>query len=126
MWEVIQWIVAIGAGGLISVISQFIFLKPNKRIKEAEANMADFEFMKKEIEHLNVRIDQLYKDLGKSEEEKRQGKKELEISETKRYKLKSCISRAHNCEHSDNCPVLKRQRELEEEYTNNLEHETDK
>jgi chromosome segregation ATPase len=69
-----------------------------------------------DLEYANKRIDELYKDLGKSEEEKRQSRRELEESEVKRYKLKSCISRAHNCPYIDNCPVLQRQRELEEEW----------
>jgi septal ring factor EnvC (AmiA/AmiB activator) len=116
MWDVLQWVIVAGAGGVVSIITQVLFIKPNKRIKEAEAASAEFEQLEKQIEHLNKRIDGLYKDLGKSEEEKRQSRRELEISEVKRYKLKSCISRAHNCRDVDNCPVLQRQRELEEEW----------
>jgi septal ring factor EnvC (AmiA/AmiB activator) len=116
MFEIVKWIIAVGAGGVITSITQILYLKPNRRIKEAEANKAEFEQLGKQIEYANKRIDELYKDLGKSEEEKRQSRRDLEASEVKRYKLKSCISRAHNCQYIDNCPVLQRQRELEEEW----------
>jgi hypothetical protein len=124
MLEIIQWIIVAGAGGVISVITQIVFFRPNKRIKEAEANKAEFEALEKQIEYANKRIDELYKDLGKSEEEKRQSRRELDTSEIKRYKLKSCISAAHNCSYKSNyCPVLKRQRELEEEWEKNNKEE---
>lgn len=124
MWENIQWIIAIGAGGVISAVSSIAFFRPNKRLKETEARSAEFEQLKKEVEYANKRIDDVLKDLGKSEEEKRQSRRELEASEAKRYKLKSCISRAHNCDNSERCPVLNRQRELEEEWLKKEEVKT--
>jgi hypothetical protein len=117
MLEIVQWIIVAGAGGVISVITQIVFFKPNKRIKDAEANNIEFELLKKQIDYINDRIDKLREELGRSEEEKKQTRRELDTSEIKRYKLKSCISAAHGCSYKSNyCPVLKRQRELDEEW----------
>jgi septal ring factor EnvC (AmiA/AmiB activator) len=115
MFDIIQWIITVGSASLIASITQLLFLKPNKRIKEAEAKSIEFELLKKQIENAHERIDKLQQDLGKSEEEKRQSRRELEASEVKRYKLKSCISRAYECPHAKSCLVLWRQRELENE-----------
>lgn len=106
---------------MLSVVSQFIFMKAEKRLKDTEADTKELEYLEKQISFLSKRVDDLYIDLGKSEAEKRRARHDLEESEIKRYKLKRCISSAHNCknrekENSDDCPVLLMQRKLEDEW----------
>ena len=113
----VQWVIAIGAGGLISVLNQVFHFIPNKKIKSAEATKIQFEVIKLELDNCKKSIQQLYVDLGIREESERQLMKDISVSEIKRYKLKSCISCAHGCAHSADCPVLKRQREIEDEWT---------
>jgi ribosome-binding ATPase YchF (GTP1/OBG family) len=122
MFDIVQWIIAVGAGGLISVITQIALFKPNKRIKESEVKQVEFEVMKAELEYCKESIQKVYRELGIREESEKTAKKELSISETKRYKLKGCISKAHGCAYADNCPALKRQRELETEYQKTLQN----
>jgi hypothetical protein len=116
MLEIAQWIIAIGAGSLISVLNSVFHFIPDKKIKEAEARRVEFEVMKAELEYCKESIQKVYRELGIREESEKTAKRELGISETKRYKLKGCISKAHGCPYADNCPVLERQRELEKEY----------
>lgn len=116
--EILNWILAGGAGALLSVISQFIFLKSEKRMKTTEADDKQFSYLEKQVKYLTNRVDELYKELGKSDEEKRQNRQDLNSSEAKRYKLKRCISAAYSCKNRDlnSCPVLDTQRQMEEEW----------
>ncbi|MDR3140181.1 MAG: hypothetical protein LBU37_00375 [Tannerellaceae bacterium] len=122
MWDILQWVAAIGAGSLISVLNGVFHFIPNKKIKESEARRVEFEVMKAELEYCKESIQKVYRELGIREESEKTAKKELSISETKRYKLKGCISKAHGCTYADNCPVLERQRELETEYQKTLQN----
>lgn len=116
MGDIVQLIISGGIGAIIAAVITVLNYRFEKKIKGAEADTAQFGYFEKQIKFLNDRMDQLYKDLGKSDQEKRQSRIELEASETKRYKLKKCISCAHNCSNSDECPVLEMQREFEEEW----------
>lgn len=129
--EILNWILAGGAGALLSVIGQVLFMRSEKRIKNTEADSKEFEYLEKQIEFLSTRVDELYKELGKSDEEKRQSRRDLDASEAKRYKLKRCISAAHKCpnrdmEASHQCPVLEMQRRLEEDWISQNKTNEDK
>lgn len=123
MFEIIQWIVTAGAGALLLTVSKVVFFPSEKRIKRAEAktkeieaNTAEMIALQKQLDLTNERVDRLYRDLGQREQEAREKRQELAISEIKRYKLKNTISRAHVCKFEAECPVLARQRQLDEEY----------
>lgn len=114
--SILQWGVGTGVGVILGAITQLSNFKPNKKIKNTEAQTAQFAYLEKEIDYLNKRIDDLYRDLGKSEEEKRQYRLDLEESEIKRYRNKSIIAVAYKCPHVDNCPVVMRRNELDQEW----------
>lgn len=116
-----QWAIAIGIGSVASVICQIAFIGVDKRLKKASAVGAEYDNLQKQITDLNIRIDGLNKEIGRSDEEKKQYRRDIEASEAKRYKLKSCISAAHNCHNRTlegclECPVLEKQRKLEKEW----------
>ncbi|MDR1160782.1 MAG: hypothetical protein LBK45_00430 [Tannerellaceae bacterium] len=130
MLEIAQWIIAVGAGGIISVVTQLIFLKSNKRIKKAEADEKDITninsviaSLKNQIEFLTKRVDILQEELGAREEKIRQKDAALALNELKYQQKKNCISQAYGCQYSDTCPVLARQKKFEEEYLKSLEYE---
>lgn len=114
--SVLQWVVGTGVGIILGAITQLAHFRPNKKIKETEAQTTQFEYLEKEIDYLNKRIDDLYKDLGKSEEEKRQYRLDLEESEIKRYRNKSVIAVAYKCPYVDICPVIIKKNEIDQEW----------
>lgn len=131
LFDIIKWVVAVGAGGVITFVSQILFFKPNKRIKDAEADAKEIDnlnsrmaSMQNQIDFLATRLDVVMKDLGASTERERALQNDLGISELKRQKGKNAISQAHGCQHVGciaDCPVLTRQKEHEEEYLASLE-----
>lgn len=130
IFEIIKWVVAVGAGGVITFVSQLLFFKPNKRIKDAEADAKEIDnlnsrmaSMENQIDFLSKRLDVVMKDLGASTERERTLQNDLSISELKRQKGKNAISQAHGCKYVEcigDCPVLARQKKLEDEYLASL------
>lgn len=128
--EVIKWIVAVGAGSFFTVVSQVLFIKPNKRIKDAEADAKETDnlltriaSLENQCKNFDLRIDKMNKDLGMSYERERALQNDLSISELKRQKNKNAISQGHGCIHVKkiiDCPVLLRQKTQEEEYLQTL------
>jgi septal ring factor EnvC (AmiA/AmiB activator) len=109
-----------GAGGSVMSI---IYFRQNKRIKNAEADNAELDKLRKGFEILQQRVDDLYKELKETRSqlarvraENTELYKDKNILELKNSQKKSCIHRAHECKYEKFCPVLMRQREIEDDY----------
>lgn len=121
IFEGIQWAIVAGSSGVMVLLTSIFSFKSNRKIKDVEAKSTEFKMLEYQIVFLGNRLDDLYKELGVSEEARRQYRKELNVSEIKRHKNKNALSRAYGCLHVASCPVLARKKELDDEWESEAE-----
>lgn len=116
----------LGGGGVF--ITWMLYRKQTKRFKEAEAFEKDAQAWKTALESLQnqvnwqeERLSILQKTLLEKESYVLVISKEKDILEVKHAKNKSAINKAHGCELSSSCPVLKQQAKNDDEYIHSIE-----
>lgn len=116
------WELLFGASGLVSFV---LYYKQTKRTKNAEATIKEIGALKNTIDLLEQRIESLHKEVGILQQriDSKDGvldamQKRYSELEKKYNMKKSAISCALSCTgtSANECPVLKRQTELDDKY----------
>lgn len=113
----------LGVGGVLGFISWILFYKESKRLKVAEASRDELAnlnttlgSLQKQVEFQGTQIDRLQEEL--KEERRLRTLSYREIDELqKKYNLKKlAINCAFSCKSQNDCPVLIKLKEIEEDY----------
>ena len=115
-----------GVGGVFGFVSYFLFFKESKRLKKAEATekelanlSSSIDLLKKQVEYQGSEIIRLQEQLSGKNQLIKQLYRERDILEKKYAQKKSAINCAIGCANKDECPVLIKTKEIEDEYYNN-------
>ena len=111
-----------GGAGLVSFIIGVVTIREAKKLKGAEVDTAKInnlasvvDQLKKQVEFQSGQIDKLHKELGEAREAFMDLNSTYLTLDTKYNLKKLCISQAYGCSRED-CPVLAKQKEQEENW----------
>lgn len=116
MMELIQYI--IGVGGVVGLVSPFIFYRANNRLKNSQAKKSDVEYLNQILKIQDEKIEDLYKEQVEDKKIISELNEKVSKWEVRSYQYESVINPAHSCAFNMTCPVLEKLKEIENKNEN--------